>query len=127
MNHDFWFNKKRNRFDTPCKDCRNQQKKIRRITNRQNGFFLKSEITHAYRTKGFSKSFVDAYKQHLLLVRELKESKEISITQIEEKLVLFCPICCEFEVVKNTMNRIHLKRFLELINVFEKRHEKCSK
>lgn len=126
LDSDFWFNKSRNRLDTPCKECRNQQKKIRRISNIENSILSESIIKNAYRVKGLPTSFIEAYKQFLLLSRKLKESKDIKITQIENMLVIMCPVCGEFECIQTKTNLIQFKRFLDLTNEFQKRHEKCS-
>lgn len=120
----FWFDKRRNKYQTPCKQCRNEHKRMRRREAHINGRFTKSELEKSYRLKGIPSEFIDVITANILLGRELQKVKEIKITGNNKLILIYCPVCSEVELIKAPVT---LKDLIELGKLFENQHERCRK
>lgn len=122
--NNYWFDKRRNKHQTPCKECRNINKKIRRKEMFINNRFTKSELDKSYRLKGVPEEIREVVVANIMLNREIEKTKDIQITANGKYTVLYCPICGECEILEMPIN---VKDFFIIGDLFEKSHDKCRK
>lgn len=120
----YWFDKRRNKHQTPCKECRNLNKKMRRKEMFINNKFTKSELDKSYRLKGIPEEIREVVVANIMLNREIEKTKDVQITGNGDVSVIYCPICAESEALETPIN---LKEFFKLGDLFEKSHAKCRK
>jgi len=120
----FWFDERRKSYQTPCKDCRNQQKRMRRREQKINGRFTKSELEKDYRLKDLPKDLIELISTKIILDRELSKKDKVKLTGNDNLIVIFCPVCGGVEILKTP---ICLDDLIEIGTLFEKQHERCRK
>lgn len=120
----YFFNKKRSKVDQPCKSCRAGSKRLRRLEMKINGKFHKSELEKSYRLKGVPDELIEVIVAKILLNREIDKSISPQATGNDKNVVLYCPNCCEVEVLDNP---ILLDDMVSIINHFKQVHGKCQK
>lgn len=119
----FWYNKTRKKIDQPCKDCRNEQKRIRRKEMRLNGKFCKSELETSYRMKGLPDDLIEIMLTKILINRELEKKAVPQVTGNNDIMVMYCPTCTKFEKINMP---IPLDDLVEITTYFGKIHEECK-
>lgn len=121
---DFIYDKRRGKHQQPCRDCRNKQKRLRRKENYINSKFNETQINIDYRLEGLPKELKEVLMMNVLIKREIKSSKNIKVTQVNENIVLFCPVCGDLEIVSIPVD---FELLIELGNLFKEKHEGCRK
>ena len=121
---EYWFDNRRDKHQTPCKDCRNLYKRMRRREMYINGRFSKNDINKSLRLKGLPNDIIEVVKANILLNREIDKLKEVQVTGNEEAIIIYCPLCGDNEVLKSPVKVNHLNEIGELFN---KRHYECRK
>ncbi len=121
---EYWFDKRRGKHQTPCKECRNINKRMRRKEMFINNKFTKSELDKSYRLKGIPEEIRDVVVANIMLNREIEKTKDIQITSNKKHTVLYCPLCGECESLETPIN---IKDFFIIGDLFEKGHAKCRK
>ena len=118
----YWYDKRRNKHQTPCKECRNMYKRMRRREMYINGRFSKNDINKSLRLKGLPTDIIEVVKANILLNREIDKIKEVQVTGNKDAIVVYCPLCGDNEVLKSPVKIEHLS---EIGYLFNKRHYEC--
>lgn len=120
----FWYDKRRMKYQTPCIDCRNKQKRMRRREKYINCKFSKSELEKNYRLKGVANELISVILDNILLNREIDRSNKTRLKQIDDKLVMFCPVCMDIELLTLP---ICIDELSSLGHLFQENHYECRK
>lgn len=108
---DFWYCKKREKYQTPCKDCRNRQKRAKRKIDYVNG----NISTSNYRLSGYPQSLTEVIKNSLILNRQLKRMDgDFLVTADRDIAIVYCSRCGISRSMKMPCGISELQNLVEL-------------
>jgi hypothetical protein len=124
--NDFYFDKRPSRgYKSICKDCENIQKRIKRkidwkLNNQPISLFISSFKKRFGDHKNYTNEFFEAYINNLKLQSVIKNKLSKQVIMHNN---LVCFSCGKVEALELPLS---VRNIVEICNLFEKTHKKCS-
>lgn len=110
-------------YQQPCKDCRNNQKKMKRKIDYYQNFLSNGTIKHGFikrhctnlKSENINEKFVELVREHIFLKRELKRDHKTYYSNG----MLFCNVCNSIVVIRD---EITIDAIIVIVDTFKKLH-----
>lgn len=119
---EFWFDNLRGKIQKPCKDCRNKQKRNRRLVNRANGLGEYHDVKHWKDIDEIPTNIVEVKKDIAALNHKIRNASNVVVEGQFDRIVIYCTACSN---VKTLPKMITGAELVNLIEKYSQVHELC--